>query len=229
MATQITEPTERSHEPNKPRTPWVLLLPLALFAGALWQRERGPDTPLGNMDMNGVVTRNATDNAVDNTVGTDTTPPTRPGTVTYTIYVPNDDGKLQRKTITEKAPSPSTNDATQLRNANRALELLFQNAPELFPNNTKLTNGGVKRAPGEEGNLWQVSLDQNFQQAEQWRSETITQVALGAIALTAESSLGASSPQIQILIDGKPIQTLGEYDVSDPISAREFNSLVAQG
>jgi hypothetical protein len=225
MATQITEPNERSHEPNKPRTPWVLLLPLALFAGALWQRERGPDTPLGNMDMNGTVTRNATDNSV----GTDTKPPTRPGSVTYTIYVPNDDGKLQRRTITEKAPSSSADDATQLRNANRALELLFQNAPELFPDNTKLTSGGVKRAPGEAGNLWQVSFNQGFQQADRWRSETITRVALGAIALTTESSLGASSPQIQILIDGKPIQTLGEYDVSDPISAQEFNSLVAQG
>lgn len=227
MATQITEPTERNHEPNKPRTPWVLLLPLALFAGALWQRERGPDRPLGNMDMNGVVTRNATNNSVDNTVGTDT--PTRPGTVTYTIYVPNDDGKLQRKTITEKAPSSSADDAAQPRNANRALELLFQNAPELFPDNTKLTNGGLKRAPGEAGNLWQVSFNEDFQQADRWRSETITRVALGAIALTAESSLDASSPQIQILVDGKPVQTLGEYDVSDPISAREFNSLVAQG
>jgi hypothetical protein len=92
-----------------------------------------------------------------------------------------------------------------------------------------LTSGGVKRAPGEAGNLWQVSFNQGFQQADRWRSETITRVALGAIALTTESSLGASSPQIQILIDGKPIQTLGEYDVSDPISAQEFNSLVAQG
>ncbi len=34
--------------------------------------------------------------------------------------------------------------------------------------------------------------------------------------------------QWQILIDGKPIQTLGEYDVSDTISAREYNSLLAQ-
>jgi hypothetical protein len=229
MAIQITEPTE-IHEPRKPRTPWVLLLPLALFAGALWQSNREPDSPLGSMNMNGTTTRNAASNAAENAVtdGPNVTTKTRTDEVTYTIYVPDDNGKLHRKTIKEKDTVHVDGDTTRHRNPNRALELLFKNAPDLFPAGTRLTDGGVKQ-PGA-GGVWQVSLNEKFQESEQWRSETITQVALGAIALTTESSLALSyPPQIQILIDGKPVQSLGEYDVSDPISTQEFNSLVAQG
>ncbi|HEX8235191.1 MAG TPA: GerMN domain-containing protein [Abditibacteriaceae bacterium] len=231
MATQITEPNG-NHGPPKSKTPWVLLLPLALFAGALWQSNHEPDTPLGNMDMNGTMSHNAASNAVGNTTdsGPNATTKTRTAEVTYTIYVPDDNGKLHRKTIKEKDTVYVDGDATYHRNPDRALELLFKNAPDLFPAGTKLTDGGVKRPPGETGGLWQVSLNKGFQESEQWRSETVTQVALGAIALTTESALELSyPPRIQILVDGKPVQTLGEYDLSDPISTKEFNSLVTQG
>jgi hypothetical protein len=159
---------ETGHAARPPRTPWVLLLPLALFAGTLWQKSQPPGTPLGNMDMSGSTARNATDNSVTPRP----TPTHRSGApdpntaVELILYVPDDNAELQRQVITDPTLSmgemPTAPSRADSVTATRAVSALFEKARDVFPSGTKLVKAVTVPDASEEKNVIRVDLNRNF-------------------------------------------------------------------
>jgi hypothetical protein len=223
MAIQITEPTELNTEPRKPKTPWVLLLPLALFAGALWQSNREPDTPLGNMDMNGNPTRNAARNAVDNTVqgSTDgTKPDLQPER--RTVFIPDDNGYLRQTTIQD--PSPRSAPEGQ-QPYGPLVELLVDKYPEHFPAGTEVLDDGKVQ-----GDVVTLNFNKAFEQPDFWQGSARTLTTVYSIVNTVSAygtETNKSTPKVRFLVEGKPVDVLGELDVSEPL--QPDTSLVKKG
>lgn len=140
-----------------------------------------------------------------------------------TIFVPDDDGNLHRKLIERPAQSP--NPAV----TESALTLLFKEAADIIPPGTRLTVPvrKEKEEPGGDGTYWEVSLNSKFFDSPNWRSEKITELAVNAIVQTARAGIRQDSKptypiRIKILSGGKPVSTLGEYDISQPFDSDDM-------
>jgi germination protein M len=173
------------NEPKNARTPWVLLLPLALFAGALWMGARAPQTP------------------TDSAPAIATPAPVRPTQVT--IFVPDDNGDLRRQSAT-------LSEGLQGREAAiAAVEQAMQNAPDAFPPGAKLL--GIVT----QGDVAQANFNRAFDNSSFWQGSTRTTIGTYSIVNTlTQNNFGWK--RVQFLVEGKPLELLGELDVSDPLT-----------
>jgi hypothetical protein len=211
------EPVEVQHETRPPRTPWVLLLPLALFAGAMWQNSRPPDTPLGSMDMNGTVKRQPADNAVDNSVGNAATNAAiKEGRLfERTVFVPDDDGYLRKRIIIAQYPGPTTDwPHFYGRMSAHLVQLMLRDYPENFPEGTKILEEGVVK-----GDVVTLNFNRAFEQPEFWQGSTRTLNTIYSIVNTVShygARPGKETPSVRLLVEGKPVESLGEIEADKP-------------
>jgi spore germination protein GerM len=96
-----------------------------------------------------------------------------------------------------------------------SLRLLFKKAPENFPPGTKLID-----SPKLDGDAVRVNLSKEFQTPEFWQGSTQTQMTVYSIVNTVaavESGDDTKPLKVLFLVDGKPVDVLGELDVSEPL------------
>lgn len=196
---------------KKSLTPWVAVLPLILLGGALWQSDK-PDGSLDNMSLS--------DNAIQTRprpkATATPTPQPQEQKFTYTLFVPNGDGHLQRKTITVQKTPPSTIHTNFEMESGRTLSLLLQKSPRSFPPGARML--GVPQL--DETGTVRVNWNRQFTNPKFWQGETRTDEAIYAIVNTLAAvpiEKANTVCGVQFLIEGKPIQSLGEVDTSDAI------------
>jgi hypothetical protein len=180
-----------------PVLPVVALLVL-LVGGVLWWLSR-PAPPVN--DGRPMPTSAPTPSPTVNTG--------KPATMSYTIFLPNEQAFLSRKIITEKNPFPGT--PTWSQKAERSLVILCQRLTAL-PRATKVLSPPKKDAKG----IVTVNMSDEFMQLN-GKHETTVGLVLDAIASTlgAVDSPGGKPAKVRILVEGKPITTLSEFDLSD--------------
>lgn len=213
----MNEPQTVTRPPKRPLTGWIFLLPVLLLGGALFAK-RGPHEQPNQFAESALPPAP--------TSATETTPTSEPTTtfqaqphkspIKVTLFLPSDDGKLHRRTVQsgltiKEGPGPDYEEQ-QAQTTTQALNLLLKQGREFFPKGTRLT------APVQlqDGGL-AVSLNRAFETSEMWQSEEATQQAVYAIVNTAAATDKTAKSGVRLLIEGKPIQTLGEFDASDAI------------
>ncbi|HEX9996323.1 MAG TPA: GerMN domain-containing protein [Abditibacterium sp.] len=124
-----------------------------------------------------------------------------------TILVPGDDDKLHPKKVSFKSFD------TQLKSGGSpipALDEIIQSAPAWFPKGAR-----VKDATEKDG-VYTLELSKEWGDAAHWqKGESITQLAIYALVNT----LAKDGKKVVLTLEGKPLSTLGEFDVSDAIEA----------
>lgn len=195
----------------KPRAPWILLLPLLLGAGIVWQQTR--DTPQPEDTTPERIHRKPISTPTPQATPAITPKPAIEYSIPDTILVPGDDEKLHEK--------PFKNDISAKGGANlpsvytRWINAVVQATPELFPPGTRVQSVKV----GSDAEPAQVSFNQAFSKPEFWNGETKTKMAVYSIVNTLSPVMAGKGRNVpvQILVDGKRIETLGEFDTSDAI------------
>lgn len=221
--------SSRNEGSNRPATAkkssplWVFLLPLALLMGTLWQFWRESEessTPPADNNDNAVATPRPRPTPTPKPKPTpQPTPRPKPAAapVKLTLFVPNENGELQRSVVTHpdllNSELPTATDTAFSVLAAGSLGLLFKKAPENFPPGTKLLG-----SPKLEGDVARVNLSKEFQQPEFWQGSTQTQMTVYSIVNTVAAESDDTKPvKVQFLVEGKPIDVLGELDVSEPL------------
>lgn len=171
----------------------ILVVVIALAAGLAWWMRR-PAT-VGNVRVTPTPTQAPSGQ--------------RPATMSYTLYLPNDQALLSKYVFSEKNPFPKT--PTWEMRAGRTLELLSKRLNAL-PRTTKVL------APPKrfENNVVVVNMSREFMKLDSMH-ETRVGLVLDAIAKTLEAVEPSDGERVKvrILVEGKPIQTLSEFDLSD--------------
>lgn len=199
--------------PKKSLTPWVSVFPLLLLAGSLWQ---------GDADTSRENSMSMTGNSVQTPIHRNATPAPTPipqapqqTSPTYTLFVPNGDGTLRKMIMKNDHFSTSgTWSSAYAAEAAYLTNELLQKSPRSFPKGTQL----LERATVED-NVVALNFNRAFANPDFWRGEARTNEAIYSIVNTV-SSYGAEMgkpAKVRFLVEGKPIQTLGEVDVSDAI------------
>jgi hypothetical protein len=176
---------------------WAVLLPLVLGAGLVMSQIRDneePSTPPRDTNTNSTVEQ----------------PPKQYSTPSSVLVVGTDD-KLHRKPWKADSISHPSADLPDVRT--RLIRAVVEASPQSFPAGTQVRSVEI----GE--NEARVDFNRNFAQPQFWQGETKTLLAVYSVVNTLASvnaPEGRNLP-IRLLVEGKPIQTLGEFDTSDPI------------
>lgn len=124
-----------------------------------------------------------------------------------TIFVPGADDKLHPRKVSSLALD------TQLKSGGNpapALDEIVKSAPQWFPKGARVED--VK----DNGAVITLLLSPQWNDAKHWsKGETITQLAVYAMVNT----LAKDGKKVAFTIEGKPLQTIGELDASDPFEA----------
>ena len=210
LSNQDKVPTRTS-----PRAPWVLILPLALAAGVLLQQSQNSDDNTAN------VAYNSAPSAVN--VTTPTTDPFVGRLAKYTLFVPDDNGDLRRESIVDKGYRISEDalgqDFKKVRaeTATRAIQMLMKRHPDDFPKDAQLNNATIN---GNDVTI--LDFNKSFSDSTFWQGSTRVLASVYALVNTAiESQRSATGEkgkgEVQLLVEGKPFQTLGELDTQSPL------------
>ena len=220
-------PTE-PQRPIPPRRPFSLLL-LAPIAAALMYVVLRPTEPPQTFDA-----------APQSTLGAVPTPSPRPTvapkpaatvrssgkSVQLMVYAPDDNGALKRKVFASQLPPVTPEilanlkqrDALQNKAVTEALRHLMRDAPDDFPKGAQLRGPIVMQNGIARLDFNTAFADPNF-----WQGSTRIVVSTQAIAHTVVETvkpLGSNSKvTVLFLVEGKPIETLGDFDVSEPLEA----------
>jgi len=218
-----------SRPPRKSLAAWTLLLPALLLLGVIWQASREPEIgPAKNSAEQSPATnpRNA---------------PTKPQpakraasrAVKRVFFVPDDEGELRRREVSESESAAEKASSSQEEDdaisADRALRLMLKAAPGDFPSGTRLVDQKTERPKtplqriavrsNMDRCLATVNLSKQFENPDFWQGSTRTISTIYAIVNTVSKTVGSECDEtkVQLLIEGKPASTLGEFDASDPI------------
>lgn len=130
----------------------------------------------------------------------------------FVLFVPNDDARLSRKTVTDENTAA---DAPYAQKAERALELLFPQI-KFLPPGLRTIAPPVKDRNG----IVRVNLNQEFLKLNTMH-ETPVMLSLDSIANTLgalDSSHGDSlkPAKVLFLVEGKTIPTLSQFSLDEP-------------
>lgn len=209
LSNQDKAPTRTS-----PRAPWVLILPLALAAGVLLQQSQNSDNAT-NVAYNSVSPNIQSATPADNKL--------RGKPAKYVLFVPDDNGDLRRESIVDKGYRISEDalgqDFKKVRaeTATRAIQMLMKRHPDDFPKDAQLNNATIN---GNDVTI--LDFNKSFSDSTFWQGSTRVLASVYALVNTAiESQRSATGEkgkgEVQLLVEGKPFQTLGELDTQSPL------------
>jgi hypothetical protein len=214
--------------PIPPRRPTSLLL-LAPIAAALMYVVLRPTDPPQTYDA-----------APQSTLSAVSTPSPRPTVapkptatkrasgkpVQLVIYAPDGNGALKRKVFVSQLPQVTPEILSNLKQraalqnqaVTEALRHLMSDAPDDFPKGAQL------RGPVEiRGGVAHLDFNNAFTDPNFWQGSTRIVVSTQAIAHTVAETVkalsGNSKVTVLFAVEGKPIETLGDFDVSEPLAA----------
>lgn len=183
-----------------PSRVWILLAAVAMAAVLIWVRSsRTPVPPSPPPVPTPAATPLATQAAVPTTVE---------------VFVPDADGRLQRRKVRIKAAA----EPSMTQRARLAAQHLLSHAAGNFPPGTRLMDFAGTGSPiRQRGGVVEVNFNQAFLNNEFWQGETRVQAGVYAIVNTLATAEGKQS-KVQLLVEGKPLDVIGEMDVHDPIA-----------
>jgi hypothetical protein len=143
------------------------------------------------------------------------------------LYVPCEDGLLHRQKLegqeleawretahTTAAPCERSGETSTLA-AELALRWLLTHHNEIIPAGTQVIGVGWDQAE----NLATVNLSREFACPDFWQGSTKTLLGIYAIVNSAAASVANNgcSVSVQILIEDKPVEVIGEFYARDPL------------
>lgn len=137
-------------------------------------------------------------------------PPNTSQKVTLTLYLPNANAMLEKHTTEEALATP-----LHFKNlAPVAFSLLQKEAPGDFPAGTKLL--GVQTQGKDVAVL---NFNSNFNAPAFWQGSSRTLMTVYSIVntITALPADDFKAQEVLFLVDGKPIEVLGDLEVHDPL------------
>jgi hypothetical protein len=197
---------------NRSLTGWALVLPVALIGGLFWFNDR-PPAPTTDTS----ITETATPSATPDGGGGSAALP-----AVVQIYLPDENGTL----TTQKATLQRTDGvwANQASRGKQVIESLLTKSPADFPSGTKV----LDTTYGGDGTL-DLNFNEAFRSPNFWQGSARTLSTVYAIvnSVVKQQYAGDSVSKVRILIEGKPVDVLGELDLSEPLGPDM--SLVAKG
>ena len=192
---------------------WPLLLPLILGAGVvLMQVQPFPTTIEETTEATPFM------RVRPRPLATPKVQPTPIPTIQYsipaTIWVVGDDAQLHQKPFKNNVPANGGANLAAIRTA--WINAVIAAESTMFPPGTRVQSVQV----GNDAEPATVDFNAAFNTPNFWSGETKTRLAIYSIVNTLApvmSPKGRDVP-VQITVDGKRLQTLGEFDVSDPIA-----------
>ena len=214
LSNQDKAPTHTS-----PRAPWVLILPLALAAGVLLQQSQNTNEATTNVAFNSAI-NNAT---ATNTVTIPTDDKLRGKPATYVLFVPDDNGDLRRETVVDKSyrigADALAEDFKKVRaeTATHAIQMLMKRHPDDFPKGAQLNGATI-----DDNDVTILDFNSSFSDSTFWQGETRVLASVYALINTAIQSQKSATGEkgkgeVQLLVEGQPIPTLGELDTQSPL------------
>lgn len=214
-----SETPQSTLPPRRPRL-WLLAIPLAL---ALFFVLRRPPAPIETQPATEPTPQTSPTARSAVTKPTAPSSTTKPKPIQLILFVPDDNGRLQRKMAASNLPplqpdklDAKMRDVVQAKVATLALERMMQQAPTDFPSGAKM------RAPIVlKDGVARIDFNANFADPNFWQGETRVLASTQAIAHTVSGTLKAvgatQNNGVQLLVEGKPLEVLGELEVSEPI------------
>ncbi len=204
------EPTP--NQPTKTRRYLPFLLPLVLGASLIFLRNQPSQIESAPQDISNLATPRAT--RTPDSSPKPTPIPTIEYSIPTSILVAGEDEKLHKKPF--KNTLPEKNGANLPAIYRSWISAVIQAEPAMFPAGTKVKSVQVKG--GAEPAI--VDFNAAFNAPDFWQGETKTKLAIYAIVNTLAPILApkGSNVPVQITVEGKRLQTLGEFDLSDPIA-----------
>lgn len=164
-------------------------------------------------------TQNAADNATNvvtpTPASTRAVPTVAPKKTDATLFVPDGSGDLKRVSVSAALPSEPDKAARQL------IALLIKKSPRAFPKGTRVLEVPKDFSSGDK--TVAINFNEAFLQDGFWHGESKTGAALYAVvntisqSATDEKSAKGAPVKVRFLVEGKPLQSLGEFDLSDPL------------
>ena len=177
--------------------------------------------PLGVFGCNDAA-QNSVDNAtnvVTPTAASTRTAPTPtvvPKKTAVTLFVPTGDGDLKKVALSTASLPPETNKA-----ARQLVALLMEKSPKIFPKGTAILD--LPKDFSTDDKVIAVNFNKALLQDGFWHGESKTGAAVYAVVNTIsqygkeEKSKKDAPLKVRFLVEGKPLQSLGEFDLSDPL------------
>lgn len=224
----MQSPESPTRPPRRPLPSWTTLLIPVLFAGGAALAHFQEPSTLNEQSIGGSSPQPTATSRLE--PRPTTTPQPGGGSTAKTktksplvMLVPGEDGLLHRRTVvadnTKPEPEePTAPTTTQEQNIGRALTTLFQTAPTYFPKRAKVI--GVE-VPDSSDKPIIVDMGEGFADEEFWQGEETTGITLDAIVNTAiaNSDQESSNQKVLFHMAGKPLVTLGQMDMRDPLPA----------
>jgi hypothetical protein len=147
----------------------------------------------------------------------------KPNANKIALFLPDDNGKLRSVAVDDELQHGSTDSYDPV--AEQLIFLLMQKSPRDFPKGAKTLD--VPRDFPDDKKTVAVNFNKAFADEKFWQGATQTRVTIYAIVNTiaqyvidnSGNSAGEIVPtKVRFLIEGKPIQTLGDFDVSDALA-----------
>lgn len=130
-----------------------------------------------------------------------------------TLYVPGEDGLLHRQEMEDEY-------SVSIAAGEQALEQMLLHNPGSFPAGSRPVGIGWN----ESEKLATVNLNREFARPDFWQGSTRTLLGIYAIVNSLVANLSKNSMaenegsvSVQILIEGEPVEVMGEFYARDPI------------
>lgn len=175
--------------------------------------------PLGFLGCNDTA-QNSVDNATNvvtpTPASTRATPTVAPKKAAAILFVPDGSGDLKKVSLQSAPLSPEPDKA-----ARQLMQLLMEKSPGIFPKGTQVLE--VPKDFSGDKKTVAINFDKAFLQDGFWQGESKTGAAVYAVVNTisqsapSEKSAKDAPVKVRFLVEGKPLQSLGEFDLSDPL------------
>lgn len=205
---QRAEPSAETSE-----TSWILwpfLLPLALGAGIIFLQVQPPTVP------DETTPEIATTRVRPRQPQPEKMPiPAMQYSIPSTILVVGDDAKLHQKPFKNVLPANNGANLSAIHTA--WINAVIAAEPTMFPAGTRVKSVKV----GSDAEPAIVDFNAAFNAPDFWQGETKTKLAIYSIVNTLAPVMSPKGRDVavQITVEGKRLQTLGEFDISDAIPA----------
>lgn len=226
-------PSENSNGPTRPRlNKWAAIIAVLAGAGAFTVQRSLQFSQHPAPQLTPIVDERAVSN---NANAMQMTPAVKSKPIALSIWLPNDEGEVVRKTLgATLPPAPQNASKSEVARAqwmetatSIALRTLMKEAPQTFPSGTQL-----KSVTWNHGVI-ETDFNAKFADADFWQGSARTLAGTQSIVNTVDGvrrALGTELSQdlppvgVQLLVDGKPLQTLGELEVDEPLHAETKTS-----
>ncbi len=130
------------------------------------------------------------------------------------FFTPDDNGNMKKRTIPPSGDISKDPQAAKEKLSAQAVQALMQAAPDIFPPGTTLQGVSMQ------GGVATLNFNSAFSKPDFWQGSALTKATLDALALTVAGTKdqisGSEADGVRIAVEGKPLQTLGEMDLSAP-------------